>query len=129
MRVLICGSRLWEDADTIRAALEILRPDAVLHGACRGADCQAGCEAAALDIDVEEFPADWSLGPSAGPIRNSAMLQTKPDLVVAFVRRTPNANTGTYDTVNKARRMGIPVVEIYGAGCLDKLEQYAEDRD
>lgn len=87
MRLLICGDRNWTNRDLIRKHILRLKPDVVIHGACRGADTIAGEEA--LDLEVEQivaFPAKWSLSPkAAGPIRNSLMLKLgKPDLVLAF---------------------------------------------
>lgn len=54
--------------------------------------------------DVEEYPADWSRGRIAGPLRNGQMLDTKPDYVVAI-----GYGRGTADCVNQARHRMIPV--------------------
>lgn len=54
------------------------------------------------------FPANWSLGKRAGPLRNEYMIATfKPDLVVAFP-----GGKGTANCVEMARKYGVPVREI-----------------
>jgi hypothetical protein len=85
----------------------------IIHGGCRGADIIAGEEAKKIGLAVREFPADWSVGPAAGPIRNRLMLDELKDgdLVLAF---HPNikASKGTADTVREATRRGIKVLVI-----------------
>lgn len=108
MKVLVCGSREWRDADTIRERLSKLpRGTEIIHGAARGADRLAGTVAASLGMQVTEFPADWDrYGRSAGFRRNVLMLDQSPDLVIAFWL---NGSTGTKHTVDQADLRGIPV--------------------
>jgi hypothetical protein len=110
--VLVCGDRNWWDRDTIRERLSEL-PEGVIvvHGACRGADQLAGQEAKILGFEVREFPPNWSLGPSAGPIRNSQMIGMGPKLVLAFHNNIEKSR-GTGDTVRKAMRKEIEVEVI-----------------
>lgn len=71
-----------------------------------GADRMARKFGAWADIPVETFPADWSLGKKAGPIRNRKMIEKgKPDLVVAF-----EGGRGTANMVEQARAAGIRVL-------------------
>lgn len=91
MKVLMCGSRDWDDADVIQnviAGLGLAGPptfDHIIHGAARGADSIAGQVARKLGLLVNEFPADWrGQGKAAGHIRNQLMLDEKPDVVFAF---------------------------------------------
>lgn len=111
MRVLVCGSRDWRRVDLIRERLRRLpRGSTVLHGGARGADRLAGTVALSLGFEVVEFPADWRrLGRSAGYRRNLAMLDERPDLVVAFWL---NGSRGTGHTVDAALRRRIPVEVI-----------------
>jgi hypothetical protein len=89
----------------------------IVHGAARGADTIAGETARILGMPVEAYPADWNKhGRSAGPIRNRKMLDTKPDLVIAF-HEDIESSKGTKDCVNEALRRGIQVEVITG---LDK---------
>jgi hypothetical protein len=109
MRVLITGSRSWTDREKIRAELEALPSDAtIVHGHCKsGADAIADAIAHELRLKVERHPADWNkYGKSAGPIRNTEMVNTKPDLCIAF--RMPGVSNGTDDCVRKAKAAGIP---------------------
>jgi hypothetical protein len=118
LRVLICGSRDWQDKRRIGRylddllAAECLEPKnlVVIHGACKGADHHAGMEAKGRGCQVIEFPANWSkFGFSAGPKRNQQMLtEGKPDRVVAFHADWENSK-GTRDMINRSRFHGLPV--------------------
>src|SRR4051812_12062124 len=97
VRVLVCGSRSWQDRDAIYNFLAFLTPDnLVIHGGAKGADTIAGEAAERRGARVRVFPADWGKHKrAAGPIRNAQMLdEGKPDLVVAFGR-----TKGTNDMV------------------------------
>lgn len=125
MKVLVCGSRNWADVETIRRRLGLIpwvHPDVptIIHGAAsrkvegveRSADMLAERVARDLGMRVERHPADWQThGTAAGPIRNLAMLDRAPDLVLAFQR---NGSRGTQHTIDEARKRGIPV-EIFNA--------------
>jgi len=117
LRILICGSRDWQDKrrigrylDDILAA-ECLEPKnlVVIHGACKGADHHAGMEAKGRGCQVIEFPANWAkFGLSAGPKRNQQMLtEGKPDRVVAFHADWENSK-GTRDMINRTKFHGVP---------------------
>lgn len=108
MIVLVCGSRKWRDIHAIRMRLLKLPPDCeIIHGAARGADMIAAALATDFGFTVRAFPADWDRhGKAAGPIRNLAMLDERPDLVVAF---QVGESSGTQHTINEARKRGIPV--------------------
>ncbi len=108
MRVLICGSRTWADEAAIQRALEDLSPGpaTIIHGGARGADQLAGRIAARLGYAVKVYEADWSRGKRAGPERNLRMLDSKPDLVLAF---WDGQSRGTAHTIAEARRRNIPV--------------------
>jgi hypothetical protein len=108
VKVLVCGSRSWNDYATIRRRLAKFEPGVtVIHGAARGADQKAAIAARALGIPETPFPADWrGNGRRAGIIRNLAMLNDSPDLVLAF---WDGRSTGTKHTIDEAHRRGIPV--------------------
>jgi hypothetical protein len=113
-RILVCGGRDYSDRQRIRSVLSEYLPapgidePTVVHGAARGADRLAKEEAQDLGFWVEDFEANWGKhGKAAGPIRNRAMLDTKPDLVIAFP-----GGKGTADCVAEARRRGITVREV-----------------
>jgi hypothetical protein len=112
MKALVCGSRSWRDAEPIRARLrELPRGAAVMHGGARGADQLAGTVAAALGLEVVEYPADWrGLGRSAGLRRNLAMLDEQPDVVLAF---WDGRSSGTAHVIVNANRRGIPLEVVF----------------
>lgn len=106
--ILVCGSRDWTDAAAIFDRLNKLAgPLTILHGAAKGADTIAADIAWRLHHIVRAYPADWKThGKKAGILRNLAMLDQNPDLVIAFqVGNSP----GTQHTIDEARRRGIPV--------------------
>lgn len=87
MRVLVCGSREWDDYQAVWRFLAFLKPfDVVIHGAARGADMLADKVAQQRRCTVEAYPADWEQhGKRAGYLRNAEMLEKgRPDLVVGF---------------------------------------------
>ncbi len=110
-RVLVCGSRTWTDANLIRARIAGLpRGCEVLHGDARGADNLAASEAMLRGLTVRAFPADWKRhGKRAGLVRNIAMLDENPDLVIAF---WDGKSTGTVHTITQARARRLPVEVI-----------------
>jgi SLOG family YspA-like protein len=120
MRVLVCGSRGWHDANPIHLALaecfgESIRSGeefVVIHGAAKGADTLAGEVAHQLNATVIEEPAQWDKhGKGAGPKRNQKMLDDhNPDLVIAF--RSTGKSRGTDDMVERAHRAGVTVVMV-----------------
>lgn len=111
MRIIVTGGRDYKATDTI---LEVLREythftPTLVHGGAPGADSEARYVAAyILDWATEEFPADWSQGRKAGPIRNQAMVDAGADLVIAFA----GGGRGTADMVRRAKAAGIPVREV-----------------
>lgn len=116
MRVLVCGDRNWSDRSIIYRELKNrfigIDDVTIVHGDCTGADRIAGDIAMALDLKVEVFPVsktEWRrMGPAAGPLRNKRMLESGVDLVLAFHPDIEGSSKGTKDTVNQAKKMGIP---------------------
>jgi hypothetical protein len=129
MRILLTGSRDWDDRRAIYDALERIvsdhalhyEPDeygnylpdpdkiTVVHGACpTGADEWAN-QWAISNCDmrlVEQHPADWErYGKRAGPIRNQEMVDLGADLCIAFIR---NGSRGATHTAQQAAKAGIP---------------------
>lgn len=114
MRLMVTGSRDWNDAEAIRDVFrKITAKEVVLiHGDCEGADRLAAVIAEReFGWRVIPYKAKWEeYGRSAGPIRNKKMVASKPDLVLAFP--TCDAGTkgsGTWDAIKHARNAGIPV--------------------
>jgi hypothetical protein len=112
MRILVCGSRHFNDLDQMEEVMfqNFYPGDILIHGDAKGADRLAERTAQPYVI-VERYPAKWKeYGKRAGPIRNQQMLEEgKPDLVIAFL--APNSK-GTKDMVARAEKAGVPVKVI-----------------
>lgn len=109
MRVLVCGGRDYSDHATMDVVMAALDLDCtVITGGAPGADQMADGWRRERELSVERYPADWKThGKAAGPLRNQQMLDTGIDLVIAFP-----GGRGTADMVARARRAGVPVVEV-----------------
>ena len=109
MRVLVTGSRDWQDRLAIQDALTACGATFVVHGDAKGADWIANEVAKSLGLDVARFPANWNgRGKAAGPYRNRQMFDIcKPDLVLAFP--LPQSR-GTLDMMAYAESQGCPVI-------------------
>lgn len=122
MRILVTGSRDWEDVNKIWHAILEQDPCAehgecneecpkitIVHGACpTGADAIANDVAGAWGVEIEAHPAEWDkYGKRAGFIRNSKMVELGADICLAFIR---NKSKGSTMTANTAERAGIPTV-------------------
>ena len=108
MRVLVCGSRHFNDYEKLNETLAQCPITTNIEGEARGADRLAGVYGERHGIPVCKFPADWNKhGRAAGPIRNKQMLvEGKPEFVIAF--RGSNSR-GTQNMIDQATKAGIPV--------------------
>lgn len=87
MIVLICGSRDWNDFETMKKFIDTLPVDTtIVEGDCKGADKIGGYLANKRGLKVIREPAKWTkFGEYSGPLRNNAMIHMyEPNLVVAF---------------------------------------------
>lgn len=115
-RILVCGSRNWDDEDAVHAALfgwSAMIGDHVLgviSGMAKGADAHAANWARTFKTPLYEFHADWAtFGKAAGTIRNLRMLNVgKPNQVLAFSDNLAESR-GTRHMVTVSRRAGVPV--------------------
>lgn len=130
MRILITGSRDWDNARSIQyrilEAIEEwidahpgLRKDqplgwvTIVHGGHKqGADKIADIFARQrLGTKPEVYEADWKkYGKRAGPLRNLKMVDTFPDVCLAFIKDNSNGATGCRD---EAKRKGVPTESFY----------------
>lgn len=124
-RILVTGSRTWDDHDLVRFALTVAvyqkLPAVIVHGACpSGADAIAswwvrqvgrerprasrpGSQFRGLDITEERHPADWNrLGKRAGFVRNAEMVELGADICLAFIKDGSRGATHTADLAEKA---------------------------
>lgn len=114
MRILVTGSRDWDDWRTLEMALEgavrgiSYHKVTIVHGDCpTGADYGADSWATQREIEVERHPADWDKhGRKAGPLRNIEMVDSGADICLAFIK---NHSKGATHCANYAELKGIPV--------------------
>jgi len=121
LRVLVCGSRDWDDAKFINRHLRQLpRGTTIIEGAARGADSIAAQAAEHLGFEIEEYPAEWKkYDKAAGHIRNQQMLdEGKPDVVIAFSKDIYNSK-GTLNMVKRAKKAGLPIKILSGSKNVD----------
>lgn len=114
-RILITGSRDWDDHDLVRDALAMAIyqnvPAVIVHGACpSGADAMASWWVRRfkfLGVAEERHPADWRAhGRAAGPRRNAEMVSLGADVCLAFIR---SGSRGASHAAALADAAGIPV--------------------
>jgi hypothetical protein len=117
VRVIVSGSRNWDDEKAVHRALDRQyakhqksgsdKPFVVVHGNAKGADTHAKNWAMKRGVAHEPHPADWArYGRSAGPVRNKQMVDAGADAVLAFPKP---GGRGTQDLMNRASKAGIRV--------------------
>jgi len=106
MKVLVCGSRYFENKELMEDVLKQWDIREIIEGEARGADTLAREYAERHGIPIRAFPAQWNeYGKAAGPIRNSQMVKEgRPDLVVAFLASN---SRGTQNMIDQAKKAGI----------------------
>lgn len=125
MRVLFSGSRLYNEHTVIEGViLGLDKSDIVIHGDCpRGADKHVNRAALKFGLEVEAYPAKWTIyGQAAGNIRNQLMLDYgRPDRAYLF---WDGRSPGTKDMLERVLNHNIPYKLIAKKGC----EQIVQDR-
>jgi hypothetical protein len=119
MRILVTGSRDWDDKQMIFDVLWAFTygrgydfsPYTLVSGHCpSGADALAESLAAAWEWDIELHPADWeTYGKRAGFIRNQEMVDSGADICLAFRRGNSKGTTHCGEAAEKA---GITTVWV-----------------
>lgn len=118
-RILVTGGRNYADRHILFDVLDRLREEfgSIEIGVgydprskkYQGADEIAYDWAKGRGVPGRCYPADWSVGRSAGPRRNERMLaKFKPQLVVAFLT-TGAENVGTRHMMRIAGEAGVEV--------------------
>ena len=114
-KVIICGGRKYkerpDDFSKIRAICEEHEIKEIVSGGARGADAVGERFANYYKYNIATFDAEWDLhGRSAGPIRNSQMLEyikMHNGIVIAFP-----GGRGTDHMKSIANYNSIEVIEI-----------------
>lgn len=111
MRVLVCGSRSFNDEKLLKETLDQFDIHELIQGEAKGADTLALLYGLKRMVPVKRFPADWNkYGKRAGYIRNRQMLdEGKPDLVVAF---WDGKSPGTQMMINLAQSEDIKTIVV-----------------
>lgn len=110
MKVIIAGSRNFEDYDTLKRVCDFMlsRQDEVeiVSGAARGADMLGEIYANEKGFSLKQFPADWSqYGKRAGYLRNEEMANYA-DALIAF---WDGESKGTQHMIDLAKKRGLKV--------------------
>lgn len=116
-RIIVTGSRTWDDHESIRFALPYAafaqlrvspRNCTVVVGDCpTGADAIVTELAPKFGMALEIHRADWNAhGKSAGPKRNQKMAESGANLCIAF---WDGESRGTLDMIQRATRFAISV--------------------
>jgi hypothetical protein len=123
-RVLVTGSRTWDDPEAVVFELAGLSlqhaPIVVIHGAARdGADRFARLAANAIGVPEEPHPADWhKYNRRAGMIRNAEMVKAGADVCLAFIMPCRLASCdrggphGTHGATHCADLAGKAAIEV-----------------
>jgi hypothetical protein len=110
--VLVCGGRKYRDKAHVFEVLDQIHAHygelVIINGGAGGADSYAHSWAIERNVHHAKMAALWHrFDKAAGPIRNSAMLALKPDVVIAFP-----GEDGTADMVKQARAANIETYEV-----------------
>ena len=112
MRILVTGSRDWDDEEAIFTAFypyfSEIKDHILVSGGCpNGADMMAEHLWLQYGGTLERHPADWKqFGKSAGFRRNAEMVELGADICLAFIK---NQSKGASMTAGLAFQNGIPV--------------------
>ena len=109
MKTIVAGTRSYNFTHEDLKILSAIDITEVVSGCAPGADREGEKWARMNSIPVKQFPADWSLGLSAGPIRNKAMAEYADRLVAFWDGKSP----GTRNMIEQARRLGLDVIIVY----------------
>ena len=112
MKIAFSGhrDRKANPADVLEALAAY--PDAtVIHGGAKGFDTQVHELAIAGQRTVQVFRPDYRQHGRAAPLKRNTEMLAQADLVVALYDGRHTG--GTYSTIQKARKVGVPVILLH----------------
>lgn len=118
MKLAIVGGRTFKSypllCKEVKKFCGDVMPELIVSGGARGADRLAERYAKENQIKMKVLKPDWTKGRRSGLTRNTDIVNASTH-VIAFVM--PESR-GTWDTIKKAQRKGIPVKIIRINNCL-----------
>lgn len=113
-RLAIVGYRGMTDYDFLKEKVQEFEKThnitTIVSGGAEGADSLAERYINEFNKKPLIFEADWDkYETAAGPIRNTLIVENS-DFLIAFPSRK---SKGTFDSINKAKKKGIPVLVFY----------------
>jgi hypothetical protein len=115
VKLMVTGSRTWDLVPIISKHLYWFTRGwdevTLLEGGAVGADSIARGYALSAAWEIHTFLPDYKTHGSGAPhVRNQAMVDQQPDLVLAYIR---SMSAGTTSTVIKAHKAGLIVRPFY----------------
>jgi len=118
LRLIVAGSRNFEDYQLLESSLDefielhsLGDPDPgviIISGLAKGADLLGVQYAKQRGYQVEEFPANWKLGRSAGPKRNLEMAKSANACIVFW----DGVSKGTAHMIELAKKFQLKMLVI-----------------
>lgn len=109
MRVIIAGGRDFNNYELLKEKCDLIfsnnKPDEIVSGCAKGADCYGEMYAAENNIPKKVFMADWDAhGKAAGPIRNRQMAEYATHLIAFW----DGKSRGTKNMIDTAKEFNLP---------------------
>jgi len=123
MKVLITGSRIFEDYEELKVAFEALEIQVgqsatlILHGGAKGADQLAEKYAQERGIKTIVIRPDYEQHPvKVAPLKRNSDLVNLADITLALYGKDRDRKGGTWDAVQKTIKANKPLTERMSDG-------------